>query len=553
MSYQNFKKSRLFPSLIVVLTIALVGQLDSRFLLASSEKRVLPDQSKTLTQGNALDYQKILEKAEQKGSVRVIVGVKTDFQPEGSLATINEVNNQRQRIKSGQDKILQKIDRIADNSVKKYEYVPYLALKVTKEELEKLNSSGEVVSIQEDVPVPPILDTSIPVIDANLAWAEGYTGAGWTVAILDTGVDKTHEFLTSKVVSEACYSTNDAGEGSSSVCPGGVESSTATGAGVNCSTSIYGCDHGTHVAGIAAGSGDTFSGVAPDANIIAVQVFSRFDDGVTTYCSDSGLTSPCALTWTSDQISGLDRVYALRDTYNIASANMSLGGGAYSAYCDTDTRKTSIDNLRSDGIATAIATGNDGYWGSISAPACISSAIAVGASTDDDAFTLFSNIDEITDMVAPGESINSSVPGDAYESWDGTSMATPHVAGTWAVMKSKRASATVSEIETALENTGTTITETWFSVTISLPRIDVDNALDQLTADACVVPGSGNWTVSLNCTISGSETAAGNVTVQDGVTLTIANTGTLDINFETKYLYVENGGKVYIRNGGKIT
>lgn len=87
----------------------------------------------------------------------------------------------------------------------------------------------------------------------------GLFGVGQTVAILDTGVEKTHPFLMGKVVSEACYSTNNADLSSERpVCPGGVTNSTAPGSGVNCA--ISGCDHGTHVAGIVGGKGATFSG-----------------------------------------------------------------------------------------------------------------------------------------------------------------------------------------------------------------------------------------------------------------------------------------------------
>ena len=72
---------------------------------------------------------------------------------------------------------------------------------------------------------------------------------GQTIAVLDTGVDKRHPFLSGKIVSEACYSTTNVGSQVSSVCPGGVQESTAPGSGVPCDLSISGCYHGTHVAG----------------------------------------------------------------------------------------------------------------------------------------------------------------------------------------------------------------------------------------------------------------------------------------------------------------
>src|SRR5439155_23412287 len=100
--------------------------------------------------------------------------------------------------------------------------------------------------------------------------------------------------------------------------PGGVASSAATGSAAPCALSD--CVHGTHVAGIAAGRGSSFSGVGRDASLIAIQVFSSF-----TTSAACGSAVPCALSFNSDQILGLERVYALRSLYNIAAVNMSLG------------------------------------------------------------------------------------------------------------------------------------------------------------------------------------------------------------------------------------
>jgi subtilisin family serine protease len=299
----------------------------------------------------------------------------------------------------------------------------------------------------------PLLGSSIPVIGANIAQAAGVRGAGQVVAVLDTGVQKTHPFLSGKVVSEACYSTTNSAYPSFSVCPGGVAASTASGSGVNCDVNVNGCQHGTHVAGIAAGRGGgstgvTFSGVAPDAQVIAVQVFSRFTS--TTYC---GSSTPCVLSFTSDQIKGLERVYALRNTYKIAAINMSLGGGRHFTYCDSDSRKPIIDLLRGAGIATVIASGNDGFRDSVGAPSCISTAVTVGATDDADNVASFSNIDDTVDFLAPGVNITSSIPvsgGSAYATWNGTSMATPHVAGAFALFKGFDSLAGVSELESRL-------------------------------------------------------------------------------------------------------
>ena len=83
--------------------------------------------------------------------------------------------------------------------------------------LEALASDPEVVSIEEDKLLKPMLEESVSLIGAPRAWSQGFSGSGQTIAILDTGVDRDHPFLRGKVVSEACYSGSGRGE---SLCPG---------------------------------------------------------------------------------------------------------------------------------------------------------------------------------------------------------------------------------------------------------------------------------------------------------------------------------------------
>lgn len=83
-------------------------------------------------------------------------------------------------------------------------------------------------------------------------------------------------------------------------------------------------DHGTRVAGIAAGDYGSLSGIAKGVNIIAVKIFSKFTAGD---CDGS----PCIMCWNSDTIAGLEYVYSLRTSYNIAAVNLSLDGGRYGA------------------------------------------------------------------------------------------------------------------------------------------------------------------------------------------------------------------------------
>uniref|UniRef100_UPI0023EF8AC6 S8 family peptidase n=1 Tax=Trichlorobacter lovleyi TaxID=313985 RepID=UPI0023EF8AC6 len=325
-------------------------------------------------------FEKIHATTQQDGSVKVIVrfvapsDLPQGFQSEATIKDQVRVKAQQATIQNAQDKILKRLSKKHAEKSKRFKHIPFMALEVDAADLSILLSSPEIDSIEEDVPVPPTLTQSVPLLGGDGSGAfSGFTGAGQTVAILDTGVDKTHPFLAGKVIDEACFSSNYAPHAATTVCPNGQISQTGSGAGVNCNSAIAGCDHGTHVAGIAAGNGAGFSGVAKDASVLAVQVFSRFD------ANCGGLPTPCALTYSSDYTSALDWVYSKRSTYSIAAVNMSLGGGSNTTDCDavSGSVKAAIDNLRSAGIATVIATGNNGYTNAIGSPACISTAVSV--------------------------------------------------------------------------------------------------------------------------------------------------------------------------------
>ncbi|HEY0459502.1 MAG TPA: S8 family serine peptidase [Pyrinomonadaceae bacterium] len=422
-------------------------------------------------------FARLIEKANRKGAARVIVGFRGDFQPEGALDETS-VGEQRRRIKDKQEKFLNRHAARVDK-VKKFEFVPFVAFETDAASLQQIQTDSEIESIEEDELAKPTLAESTALTGAKTAWTLGFSGSGQAVAVLDTGVDKNHTFLSGKVVSEACYSSNYTD--STSFCPGSVTASTDANSGVNCPTAIDGCAHGTHVAGIVAGRGANFSGVAKDANIISIQVFSNINNA-----EDCDGAAPCALSYTSDQLKALERVRVLSGSMSIAAVNMSLGGGEYTANCDAESpsRKAIIDNLRSLGIATVVASGNDGYTAAISSPACVSSAVSVGSIDDGSYGTVantvssFSNSSPLLTILAPGKYITSSVPNNGYATYAGTSMATPHVAAAFAVLKQKKPTASVTEILSALVSTGLSITDSRNSIT--KPSIKIDAALGAL-------------------------------------------------------------------------
>ncbi|APH72328.1 hypothetical protein BSQ44_13885 [Aquibium oceanicum] len=450
--------------------------------------------------GKLVEADQVLAKiSENSGKVRVIVEFGMPQAAGASASAAADDEAVTSAVHQKQDEILGRVFAAQgglsgamasdDLGIKRMDFSPMFAATVDEATLEKLAADPAVVRIHDDALAKPDLLQSLPLIGMPNAYAAGATGSGWYVAVLDTGARRSHEFLISSVGSAACYSTNNSSYPSFSYCPGGVGASTDINSALDCDpATVYGCGHGTHVSGTAAGfntsqsSGEPTNGVARNGKLITINVFSRFT--TSSSCGSSIRSNGCVLAYTSDQIKGLERVYALRNTYKIASVNMSLGGGQYFSACDTQPHKPIIDQLRAAGIATVIAAGNSGYNTSVGAPGCISSAITVASSTKSDVRSSFSNWGSLIDVVAPGSSILASyVSGSSnsfYSSLSGTSMASPHVAGIFAALKSAKPTATVTQIETALEATGVNIS----SSGTTKPRVKVDSALTYLGGGA---------------------------------------------------------------------
>ena len=448
------------------------------------------------TPASAAYLDNLKQTATAKGSVRVIVGLRVPFAPEASLSR-SEGLAQRRDIAAAARTLRGRFAGALYRNPKayrSYSTLPFMALEVTPAELSRLAADPMVISISENIKLRANLAESAELIRAPQAWSTGYTGAGQTIAIIDTGVDKDHPFLAGKVVSEACYSD--------SFCPGG-NWSTAPDSGRPC-TIGESCVHGTHVAGIAAGRGPSFSGIAKDANIIAIQVFSINPDDPSEIFA-----------WNSDILAGLNRVFELRNSYSIASVNMSLGGDRFKRTCDRayPGMTAAIANLRSAGIATVIASGNEGWMDSISFPACISQAVSVGAvsdsnwgtcfdgrPTDTDKIACYSNSASFLSLLAPGSAIISSVPGGGFDTLHGTSMAAPHVAGAWALMRQKYRNVPASEILAAFQASGRMVPDDRNPRNrkpVTKPRIDVAAALNSLADFTVGTTGTGSGSVSI--------------------------------------------------------
>lgn len=380
------------------------------------------------------------------------------------------VAGQREAIHDMRRRLLDQLAGTQFGVLRRYASIPYVALELTPEALQRLEASRLVADVYPDRLAAPALAQSSPLVQANELWESSFTGTGWTVAVVDTGIEKTHSFLSGKVIEEACFALGSDGTPGTGDCPNGTSTQLGSGAAIPCTYATL-CFHGTHVGGIAAGSGASFSGVAKGANLMSVQVFSRF-----TGADCGSLPSPCPLSWTSDQVAGLQRVHTLATTTptQFASVNMSLGGGSFSSTCDGGAQaatKAAIDNLRSVGVATVIASGNNGFTSAIGAPACISTAVSVGSTTKSDQISSFSNMSNQVSLLAPGSSINSSTTGGGFTVASGTSMATPHVAGAWALMKQLTPTADVPTVLASLQSTGLAVSDTRPTGSVTKNRI----------------------------------------------------------------------------------
>jgi subtilisin family serine protease len=446
-------------------------------VVATSFPLVVPAPRVARADDAGVDH-RVREQIAKDGHARVLVELRlpSGAQPEGLLPDAAAVTAQRQHIAAVQADVRALLLGTSHKVIYSYATVPLLALDIAAAALTKLEASGQVASVWADELHTPMLPQGDPLVEANQAWAAGYDGTGSVVGIVDTGVDKAHPFLANKVVAEACFSSIVSGH-STSLCPNGQSQQIGSGAGVPCPYLNLACWHGTHVAGIAAGNGDqagqTFSGIAKNARIIAIQVFALFS------AADCG-GSQCIMAWTSDIIAGLEQVYSLAGQYRISSVNLSLGGGLYSSNCDTDPTKPIIDNLRSVGIATVIAAGNNGSVNALSSPGCISSAVSVGSTTKSDVVSSFSNAASFMSLWAPGSSILSSYPGAQWATASGTSMATPFVTGAFAVLRQAAPNASVTSILTALQQTGLMISDTRTGGTVTKPRIRIYEAAQAL-------------------------------------------------------------------------
>ncbi|MDA7449615.1 S8 family serine peptidase [Planktomarina temperata] len=317
--------------------------------------------------------------------------------------------------------------------------------------------------------------------------SQKYDGSGLSVVVLDTGIDIDHPHFGSD--------TNQ--DGISDNIKHSLDFTNTK------STGDDGNGHGTHVAGIIAGSNEEFPGIAPAADIISLKVLTDSGRG-----SFKGIND--ALEW----------CIANADKYNIAAINMSLGDGSFAEEAIVDGYSSEqLAALNALGVCVVSASGND-YQSrvGVSYPSSDLNSLSIGAlfhsdvgsiysanSTDKDRVAPFSQRDdELTTVFAPGVLVPAAAVDGGLVQLSGTSMASPVVAGAVVLLQNAAiellgSKLSPSEIESLLKNTGELINDGddeddgVTNTGLNFIRINIDSAIQELE----MMAGPGAYKVSV--------------------------------------------------------
>jgi subtilisin family serine protease len=375
------------------------------------------------------------------------------------------------RVAALQRSVLARLSRSDFQETAVWREIPGFAGRVSRSGVAKLAADPRVVRVDLDSGGHGDDNESLPLIRGDVVHGQGYLGAGQTVAILDSGIDRANVDLAGAIVAEHCFLSRG--------CPNGQAEQDGPGSAQDDN------GHGTNVAGIIASTGTIAPvGVAPAAKLVVVKVLDRNEVFQTS----------------SQVISALDWVIANHPEVRVV--NMSLGTNAlFPDTCDSSSALTlsfasAVNTLRTRGALVVASSGNDGAKSAMEAPACIASAVSVGAVYDADVGVqaIFSCVDQSSapdlvpcfsdsspalDLLAPGDVITSTGLGGGLSKYVGTSQAAPQVAGAAALLFSALPTATADAVESALESTGVKITDGANGRVT--PRIDIAAALAALT------------------------------------------------------------------------
>jgi hypothetical protein len=384
---------------------------------------------------------------------------------------------------------------------------PFVRLLLKPAEIEDLAAKGLITTVSIDTYAEPSLDQSMPVIGSDEPTRFGAAdGSGTSVAIFDSGVLATHPAFGARVVRQRCFTAG-------SLCANSSTSDTTANSALPCAFH-QSCDHGTHVAGIAAGAavstatikspsvadGSTVAagsttwhaGVAPNANILAYRLASQQSDGRPGF-------------FASDFILAAGDLATVATSLNVAAVNYSVGSAAgyNDVTCGATMREpdfttwdasatiAAIDTLQAQNVAVVIAAGNGQFRGASSWPGCLAEPISVASTAIEDTVAWYSNVSAgRTDLFAPGG--DSATPGGAiiaasadgagvntvvFEAKEGTSMAAPTVTGAWALVRQINPTMNVDSVLNMFQTEGVSVTDGRSGGSVTKPRLNLAGIL----------------------------------------------------------------------------
>ncbi|TVP83663.1 MAG: peptidase S8 [Alkalicoccus sp.] len=295
-----------------------------------------------------------------------------------------------------------------------YNHLPVYLAELTESQVQGLVNHPHIAALDKNAEVEAYGQTvpyGIPQIQSIETQEEGYTGEGVSVAVLDTGIDGSHEDLVDNLADGYSVFTDEE----------------------NADPFYDANGHGTHVAGtIGAVDNDLgVIGAAPEADLYAVKVLNNEGSG-----SLAGIAE--GIEWSIDN--------------DIDIINMSLGGDSGSSILEDFT-----DLAYEEGSLVVAAAGNSGNRGgnndTVGYPANYESAMAVAAVDENNDRASFSSTGPAVEISAPGVNVLSTTPGDTYDAFNGTSMAAPHVAGAAAQVLQAKPELGSSELRSLLNDT----------------------------------------------------------------------------------------------------
>lgn len=419
--------------------------------------------------------------------------------------------------KSDVEKAIKKAD---GKKIKYHKLANAYSANVKAKKVKEIARYPDVDKIYHDFRVNVYLHESVPLIGANSVWSS-YNGSGITVAVIDTGIDSNHPDLKGKVVDQVSFISGESPND--------------------------GFGHGTHVAGIIAGSGSSsggeYIGVAPQASIMNIKVEDNHGWGNA-----------------SSIMSGIE--YAVDNGADIIS--MSLGEVIWPAD-GTDPLAVTANAAVDAGVVVIASAGNSGGAFLIASPASAEKVIAVGATTKQDSIASYSSAGPTWDhrikpeVVAPGGAtfiysdpaalgiVSAKAPGSVLEMWyseclvgeyymalSGTSMAVPHVSGVAALMLQAHPDWTPDQIKQQLMNTGVDVG--YDPITQGAGRIDAISAVEQTLkispASLCYVTRPGEYSKEvLEISNTGTET----------MNVCLSATGDVDVRFKKETIKIKKG------------